>query len=88
MIGGMAPPLRLSTVSLEGNCRRRGRGLRLPLCRWAERRLYVSHGTVAVVLDLDKFTVVGEVADTPGIHGIAIARNSNAGSPAMDAKPR
>src|SRR5437660_3506293 len=37
------------------------------------RRLYVSHGTVAVVIDLDKGAVVGEVTDTPGIHGIAIA---------------
>jgi DNA-binding beta-propeller fold protein YncE len=39
----------------------------------AARRLYVSHGTVAVVIDLDKYNVLGEVTDTPGIHGIAIA---------------
>lgn len=39
----------------------------------AARRLYVSHGTKVVVVDLDKGAVVGEVADTPGIHGIAIA---------------
>jgi YVTN family beta-propeller protein len=39
----------------------------------AGRRLYVSHGTRAVVIDVDKATVVGEIADTPGIHGIAIA---------------
>jgi DNA-binding beta-propeller fold protein YncE len=37
------------------------------------RRLYVSHGTKVVVVDLDKNSVVGEVADTPGIHGIAVA---------------
>jgi hypothetical protein len=37
------------------------------------RRLYVSHGTKVVVIDLDKETVVGEVADTPGVHGIATA---------------
>ena len=37
------------------------------------RRLYVSHGTKVVVIDIDKDAVVGEVADTPGIHGIAIA---------------
>jgi DNA-binding beta-propeller fold protein YncE len=36
------------------------------------RRLYVSRGNRVVVLDLDKETVVGELADTPGIHGIAI----------------
>lgn len=39
----------------------------------AARRLYVSHGTKAVVIDIDKNTVVGEIGDTPGIHGIAIA---------------
>src|SRR5262245_53727311 len=39
----------------------------------AGRRLYVSHGTKAVVIDLDKDTVCGEIADTPGIHGVAIA---------------
>jgi len=39
----------------------------------AERRLYVSHASKAVVIDLDKEVVIGEIADTPGIHGIAIA---------------
>jgi len=39
----------------------------------AGRRLYVSHASVVVVIDLDKNTVVGEIADTPGVHGIAIA---------------
>ena len=37
------------------------------------RRLYVSHATKVVVIDLDKETVVGEIADTPGVHGIAVA---------------
>ena len=37
------------------------------------RRLYVSHASVVVVIDLDKNTVIGEIADTPGIHGIALA---------------
>lgn len=39
----------------------------------AARRLYVSHGTKAVVIDLDKDEVAGEITDTPGIHGIALA---------------
>jgi len=39
----------------------------------AARRLYVSHATKVVVIDLDKETVVGEIADTPGVHGVAIA---------------
>lgn len=39
----------------------------------AARRLYVSHATKVVVIDLDKNEVVGEVTDTPGVHGLAIA---------------
>lgn len=39
----------------------------------AARRLYISHGTKAVVVDIDKATIVGEIPDTPGIHGIALA---------------
>ena len=37
------------------------------------RRLYVSHGTKVVVIDLDKEAVAGEIADTPGVHGLAPA---------------
>jgi DNA-binding beta-propeller fold protein YncE len=36
------------------------------------RRLYVSRSNRVVVLDLDKEAVVGELADTPGVHGIAV----------------
>jgi len=39
----------------------------------SSRRLYVSHGTQVEVLDLDSRTVVGKIANTPGVHGIAIA---------------
>jgi DNA-binding beta-propeller fold protein YncE len=39
----------------------------------AGRRLYVSHGTQVIVIDIDKDTVVGEIADTPGVHGLAVA---------------
>jgi DNA-binding beta-propeller fold protein YncE len=38
----------------------------------AARRLYVSHATRVVVVDLDKDTVVGEIPNTNGVHGIAI----------------
>src|ERR1051325_1713247 len=41
----------------------------------AAHRLYVSHATKAIVIDMDKEEVVGEIADTPGIHGIAIAHD-------------
>ncbi len=36
-------------------------------------RLYVSHASKAVVIDTQTDKVVGEIADTPGIHGIAVA---------------
>src|SRR5437899_12786805 len=39
----------------------------------AGRRLYVSHGTKVVVIDIDKDAVLGEIADTPGVHGVAVA---------------
>jgi YVTN family beta-propeller protein len=35
----------------------------------AARRLYLSHATKVVVIDLEKNAVVGEIADTPGVHG-------------------
>jgi len=37
------------------------------------RRLYISHATKVVVVDIDQDAVVGEIADTPGIHGVAVA---------------
>ena len=37
------------------------------------RRLYVTHGTHIVVVDIDTNTVIGDIADTPGVHGFAIA---------------
>jgi YVTN family beta-propeller protein len=37
------------------------------------RRIYLSHATKVVVLDADSFAVVGEIPDTQGVHGIAIA---------------
>jgi len=45
----------------------------------AARRLYVSHATHVVVVDLDTNKVVGDIPDTPGVHGIAIAPELNRG---------
>src|SRR5436190_10308870 len=45
----------------------------------AARRLYVSHATHVVVVDLDAAKVVGDIPDTPGVHGIAIAPELNRG---------
>lgn len=39
----------------------------------AARRLYVTHATKVMVVDLETDKVVGEIADTPGVHGFAIA---------------
>ncbi|MEP7304592.1 MAG: YncE family protein [Acidobacteriota bacterium] len=43
------------------------------------RRLYVSHATHVAVVDLDTSRVVGDIPDTPGVHGIAIAPELNRG---------
>jgi DNA-binding beta-propeller fold protein YncE len=37
------------------------------------RRLYVSHGDRVVVLNADSVTVTGEIQNTQGVHGIAVA---------------
>jgi DNA-binding beta-propeller fold protein YncE len=39
----------------------------------AGRRLYVSRSTRVMVFDVDTGKSVGEIPDTPGVHGIAIA---------------
>ncbi len=45
----------------------------------AAQRLYVSHGTKVVVIDLAKDVVTGEITNTPGVHGIAVAPELNHG---------
>ena len=42
-------------------------------------RLYVSHATKVVVVDIDAAKVVGEIPDTNGVHGFAIAPELNRG---------
>jgi len=39
----------------------------------ATRRLFISRGTHVVVLDVDSGKVVGDIPNTPGVHGIALA---------------
>ena len=39
----------------------------------AARRVYVTHSTHVVVLDADSDAVVGDIPDTPGVHGVALA---------------
>jgi len=45
----------------------------------ANHRLYVSHATKVVVVDVDAGKVVGEIPDTQGVHGIALAPKLNRG---------
>ena len=37
------------------------------------RKLYVTHASKIVIVDLAQDKVVGEIADTPGVHGFAVA---------------
>jgi DNA-binding beta-propeller fold protein YncE len=39
----------------------------------AARRVYVTHSTHVVVLDADSDAVVGDIPDTLGVHGVALA---------------
>jgi DNA-binding beta-propeller fold protein YncE len=43
------------------------------------RRMYISRATHVIVLDLDSGKTVGDIPDTPGVHGIAIAPEFNRG---------
>src|SRR6266496_3727027 len=38
----------------------------------ARHRLYLSHATKVVVVDLTKNAVIGEIGDTPGVHGLIL----------------
>jgi YVTN family beta-propeller protein len=42
-------------------------------------RLYVSRGTHVMVLDLVTDKLIGDIPDTPGVHGIAVAPELNRG---------
>src|SRR5258708_39759855 len=43
------------------------------------RRLYISRGTHTMVMDADTYAVVGDIPDTQGVHGIAIASDLGRG---------
>ena len=42
-------------------------------------RLYISRGTHVMVLDLATDKLAGDIPDTPGVHGIAVAPELNRG---------
>lgn len=43
------------------------------------RRLYISRATHVIVFDVDAGKVVGDIPDTPGVHGVALARDLGRG---------
>src|SRR5437588_1268242 len=43
------------------------------------RRVYIARGTHTVVMDADTYAVVGDIPDTQGVHGIAIATDLGRG---------
>ena len=43
------------------------------------RRLYLSHATKVVVVDLEKNSLAGEITDTPGVHGFVVAPEQQRG---------
>lgn len=45
----------------------------------ATHRLFISRGTHVVVVDPDQGKIVGDIPDTQGVHGIAIANEFNKG---------
>jgi DNA-binding beta-propeller fold protein YncE len=45
----------------------------------AARHVYISHGSHVVVLDADSNSVVGDIPDTQGVHGIAVAQDTGRG---------
>ncbi len=46
----------------------------------ATRRLFVSRGTRVAVIDADSGRVVGEIPNTPGVHGVALAPDLGRGA--------
>src|SRR5437762_760924 len=43
------------------------------------RRVYISRSTHVMVVDADTGAIVGDISDTPGVHGVAVAPEFNRG---------
>ena len=48
-------------------------------CDSAARRIYISRSTHVMVVDADSYAVVGDIPNTPGVHGIAVVPDLNKG---------
>ncbi|MCX6282540.1 MAG: YncE family protein [Bacteroidetes bacterium] len=64
----------LKNIALEGDA-----GWDYLLADDATQRLYVSHGQMVQVLDLKTEKLIGTIPGTPGVHGIAIAKEFGKG---------
>ncbi|MGA8102331.1 MAG: YncE family protein [Candidatus Acidiferrales bacterium] len=73
-----APPPRayhmIKTISVSGD-----EGWDYLAVDAAARRVYVSHGSHVVVIDADSYAVVGDIPETQGVHGIALAEDLGRG---------
>ena len=45
----------------------------------AGHRLFIAHGSQVLVIDTDQLTPAGAIANTPGVHGIALATDAGHG---------
>ena len=45
----------------------------------AAHRLFIAHGSQVLVIDTDQLTPAGAIANTPGVHGIALATDAGHG---------
>ena len=52
------------------------------------RKLYVTHATKIVIVDLTSDNVMGEIADAPGVHGFALAPELSLGFSSNGAEAR
>src|SRR6266446_23597 len=43
------------------------------------RRLYVARSNRVMVIDVDRYKLVAEIPNTPGVHGVAIAHDLGRG---------
>ena len=80
LISGTTPLLAQSNYKMAGNIQLGGDG------GWdylavdeVNGRIFVSHSTMAQVVDIKTGKLVGTIPDTKGIHGIAIANDLNKG---------
>ncbi|HEY2460345.1 MAG TPA: YncE family protein [Candidatus Acidoferrum sp.] len=64
----------IKTVSVPGD-----EGWDYLLVDAAARRVYISHGTHVVVMNADTYAIEGDIPDTQGVHGIAVASDLGRG---------